>query len=196
MAPGASHELRAVGDGGAILNVAFPAETWQRLAGERGSVTRARISSSSRNLLASLVADFIAQPATALRRDALILGILARCEEGDQADPMPPWLQDALDALDVDDLATGVPALIARCARSREHVARVCREFLSKSPTELINDRRLAAVEHDLAMGDEAVGEIAERYGFGNRAHFHQRFKERFGLSPAAWRRRHKASVL
>ena len=117
------------------------------------------------------------------------------------ADGVPRWLHEALQA--PERWRSGVADLVAVCGYSREHVARACRRSLGRTPTELVNEARLdhaATLLREAAMGgrpgeDAAVAAVAEDAGFHNLGHFHRRFRERFGVTPAVYRRRASAVV-
>lgn len=56
-----------------------------------------------------------------------------------------------------------------------------------------IRERRLAGVRRaigDPLLADRPIGELAERWGFPDQAHFSRVFRQAFGESPNAWRAR------
>ena len=62
-------------------------------------------------------------------------------------------------------------------------------ELVSRTPNELIFDHRLERAAGLLAEGEGGVGEIAYAVGFQSVSHFTNRFRERFGVTPSAWKR-------
>ena len=62
-------------------------------------------------------------------------------------------------------------------------------EVMGKTPMELIFDYRLERAAALLAAGEGGVGEIAYAVGFRSVSHFTNRFRERFGVTPTAWKR-------
>jgi AraC-like DNA-binding protein len=63
------------------------------------------------------------------------------------------------------------------------------RELLGRTPTEQLIERRLERAAELLAGGDGNVGEVAYAVGFRSVSHFTNRFRDRFGVTPSAWRR-------
>jgi AraC family cel operon transcriptional repressor len=111
------------------------------------------------------------------------------------SDDLPPWLQQALRRLadDPQALASGVPALASFAGRSREHVNRVARATTGRRATDLVNEARLARAAAELTLTDEPIVRIAADCGLPNLSHFYRLFNARFGVTPRAWRVRHRA---
>ena len=56
-----------------------------------------------------------------------------------------------------------------------------------------IRERRLAGARRDIGddlLSDHSIGELAERWGFVDQAHFSRVFRQAFGESPKQWRSR------
>lgn len=54
-----------------------------------------------------------------------------------------------------------------------------------------IRERRLAGVRRDIGdpmLADRSIGELAERWGYPDQAHFSRTFRQAFGESPKQWR--------
>ena len=64
------------------------------------------------------------------------------------------------------------------------------REVITRTPMELLMERRLERAAELLAAGEGNVGEVAYAVGFRSVSHFTNRFRERFRVTPSAWRRR------
>ena len=62
-------------------------------------------------------------------------------------------------------------------------------ELTKQTPMELVFEHRLGRAATMLAGGEGGVGEIAYAVGFRSVSHFTHRFRQRFGVSPSAWRR-------
>jgi len=62
-------------------------------------------------------------------------------------------------------------------------------ELLQRTPMDLVFHHRLERAAELLAANAGGVGEIAYAVGFRNLSHFTIRFRERFGLTPSAWKR-------
>jgi AraC-like DNA-binding protein len=62
-------------------------------------------------------------------------------------------------------------------------------ELTKQTPMELVFEHRLGRAARLLAGGEDGVGEIAYAVGFRSVSHFTHRFRQRFGVSPSAWKR-------
>jgi AraC family cel operon transcriptional repressor len=108
---------------------------------------------------------------------------------------LPEWLAAGCRELEAGRWREGTRALVAASGRSREHVARVCRELLGTTPTALVTDARLRHVARRLVESDAPIAEIAAETGLGNLAHLYRLFQRTYGTSPGAWRRRHREVI-
>ena len=106
------------------------------------------------------------------------------------------WLDWAIARMNEPQLIReGLPAFLRLCNRSREHVARVSRKQLGRSPTELVNDLRLAAAAVHLAQTDRKILAISLSCGFRHLGHFYKEFARRYYVTPNAYRRRQQQLV-
>lgn len=106
-------------------------------------------------------------------------------------DPLPEWLREALpEARDPGNLRDGVGRLVALCGRSHEHVSRVFRERLGKSPGEWVTGERVRLACRLLETTDMPVTDVAYECGWGNLSHFHRVFKQAMGTTPRGYRQR------
>ena len=102
---------------------------------------------------------------------------------------LPDWLQEAcLRIQEPDHFTRGVPAFVALCGRSHEHVSRLCRSLLGKTPTQLVNDARLARAAVELRTTAPSITDIALDCGFEDPGSFYKLFKARFGTTPRRYR--------
>ena len=74
------------------------------------------------------------------------------------------------------------------------HFHRSFRSAFSETPLELLTRRRLELARELLAHSDRLVTEICLDVGYSSLGTFSLRFKQRFGLSPAQYRRRVRVS--
>jgi transcriptional regulator GlxA family with amidase domain len=73
--------------------------------------------------------------------------------------------------------------------------ASLCRFFkrtTGRTITTYVNERRVGEAGRLLAETDLSVLEVGLRVGFGNNANFHRQFQRLKGMSPGAFRRRHR----
>jgi AraC-like DNA-binding protein/mannose-6-phosphate isomerase-like protein (cupin superfamily) len=135
-------------------------------------------------------AELAVRRATLLDLETFLLD-LARmlAEGGGEADPLPPWLREAIERLrDPERLAGGTPALARLAGRDPAHINRVLRRCLGRTATDLVTELRLDRAAAELRMGDRPVAEIAGLVGLANLSHFYERFQARFGATPARYR--------
>jgi len=83
----------------------------------------------------------------------------------------------------------GVDPLAESMGMGRTLLFQRTRELFGRTPMELLMERRLVRAAELLAAGDGNVGEVAYAVGFRNVSHFTSRFRERFQVTPSAWRR-------
>jgi AraC family cel operon transcriptional repressor len=72
-----------------------------------------------------------------------------------------------------------------------EHLARQVRQHLHKTPTDIVNEARLAHAASELQSSGRAITEIALECGVENLSHFYKLFREHFGCTPRQYRLRH-----
>lgn len=133
---------------------------------------------------------------TRLDRDLLLLELLERLGFAGPQGAMspPPWIQELLDAArDPGVFVHGTRGLVEKSGRSAEHLAREMRRHTGKTPTEIINEARLAWAARRLEVSEDDPGELARSCGFSSDAHFYELFGRRFGTSPVRWRKNARA---
>jgi DNA-binding response OmpR family regulator/two-component sensor histidine kinase len=83
-----------------------------------------------------------------------------------------------------------VEGLAAAVAMSRSTLYRKLETLTGRAPMEVLWDYRLEQAAQWLTETDANVSEIAYGVGFKGVPHFSARFRERFGVSPSAYRKR------
>ncbi len=81
--------------------------------------------------------------------------------------------------------------LAKRCHLSTSYFYRIFTQVTDVSPNEFIIRTRLLAAQSLLASCDMPIVEVAERCGFNSQSYFSFQFKERFKMSPKAFRQKH-----
>lgn len=92
----------------------------------------------------------------------------------------------ALQSITLDELAR-------RCGYSRRHLARLVREQCNTSLAEMVTGVRLEKAAQLLHDPSRKIVDVAMDCGFNHLGAFSARFRQRFGMTPAVWRR-HQAS--
>jgi AraC family transcriptional regulator len=92
---------------------------------------------------------------------------------------------NAADALDLD-------ALARVAIMSKYHFLRTFRHTVGMTPYQYLLGVRMRCAAVRLATSSAPVSAIAFGSGFGDLSTFNGRFREMFGMSPTAWRRRER----
>jgi AraC family cel operon transcriptional repressor len=197
------HQLRADAGPFTICNVTLNPAWAEDLALRHGAIWRWAWPSGGMPRQVTLNGTDLAQMRTwfeslwqqapdRLSTEGFVLDVLRLVVPRRQAarEAAPKWLRDSLAQLrDPVVFQGGVPALARAAGVSREHLARACRRFRGRSPSDLVGDARLDHACRLLRYSDSDVTSIAAACGFGGPAQFYRRFSTRFGCAPAAWRR-------
>ena len=105
----------------------------------------------------------------------------------------PDWLRRAYTRMQKAELlAGGVKEFRQLCNRSEAHVSRVCRQWLNATPSQIVNRFRLDYAARELSMTDRKILDISMDCGFDSLSHFYRLFRQRYGISPRAYRIRNK----
>jgi AraC family transcriptional regulator, glycine betaine-responsive activator len=78
---------------------------------------------------------------------------------------------------------------------SKRHLQRLCHEQLGESPSEFYRTLRLKHARNLLLHGCESILEIATACGFVSASHFSRRYRQLFGATPSADRRRERTGA-
>lgn len=103
---------------------------------------------------------------------------------------LPDWLAQALTRWkgDAKHFSGGTPAFARFAGRSPEHVARVLRECTGRTPTDWLNEMRMAHAAKQLEVTNRKIVDIAMECGFASLGHFYAVFQQIHGCSPRAYR--------
>lgn len=114
----------------------------------------------------------------------------------DQPSVLPDWLEQACRRIRENKaFVGGVPAFARMAGRCPEHLARQVRKHLHKTPTDIVNEARLAHAAGQLSGSSESIAGIALDCGIENLSHFYHLFYSRFGCTPRQYRLRHQRIV-
>lgn len=73
---------------------------------------------------------------------------------------------------------------------SKEHIIRLFKDEIGKTPAEYITDRKIKKAMSMLVETTVSLTEISESLGFSNPSHFSKVFKERIKMTPTKYRNR------
>ena len=185
------------------FNLAVAVSTWEELVHRYGvgedpmmcppAQRRRQLDGHAMAMLQLACSDVDAGRRDRLAIERVLTTVLALVRDHAAQATMPEWLAQGCQALADGRWRQGVHGLVAASGRSREHVARVCREVLGKTPTEVVNDLRLRHFATRLEDSDGDIATLAEEIGFTNLTYLYRQFRHRYGLNPGAWRERQRA---
>ncbi|HYE04303.1 MAG TPA: AraC family transcriptional regulator [Planctomycetota bacterium] len=193
-----------------MTNLAFRAEAWRELH-ERtlqgvpdpfaaGARRHLALSAEELAALGGFAAELEAGARTRAALDRFLLNLLWLVRAhltAPTASAPPAWLARALAALADDPrrLQAGANALVAATGKSAEHVAREARRHYGRTPTDLVNDARIAWAARRLTESDARIIDLCLDCGLSNLGHFYRLFRARVGETPHRWRARHRGIV-
>jgi AraC family cel operon transcriptional repressor len=82
----------------------------------------------------------------------------------------------------------GAASMTELSGKTYEHICREMKRHLNQTPTSFINNLRLNYAANLIANTDMPVIQISLESGFNNLSHFNHLFKQKFGLTPSAFR--------
>jgi len=104
---------------------------------------------------------------------------------------IPDWLRWLiLEMMKKDNFIEGLPAMKRLSNKSYEHLARSCRKYLHKTPTELINELKLDYSVKAIVTSTDKITDICLESGFESLSHYYHLFKKYYGMSPLEFRRK------
>jgi AraC family cel operon transcriptional repressor len=193
-----------------IINVAFPIATWAALRRRyfarrpdffgnpvvRREFDLSRLLSSE---LASAAGDLGQGVRSRLKIERFLINLFYRLSDdtsSSQASGLPDWLDRACRKIREEKaFAGGVPAFARLAGRCPEHLSRQVRRFMNTTPTDIVNEARLAHAAQALAGSRESISGIALDCGVENLSHFYSLFRRSFGCTPRQYRLRHQRIV-
>lgn len=126
----------------------------------------------------------------------LILGELRRCDSGPQLQaPADSLVANALEFMQRKALhPISLRDVAAAVHRSPAHVATCVKKATGFTVGDWLRSLRVAEAAAWLAHSDASLDEIAERVGWQDKTHLIRQFRKENGVTPAAWRRAHRAA--
>jgi AraC family cel operon transcriptional repressor len=97
------------------------------------------------------------------------------------------WLR--LEMLKKENFVEGLPRMHSLSGKTAEHMTRICKKYLKKTPTEFINEIRATYSVYLLVSTDKKIIEICYEVGFNNLSYYYQIFKSIYGMAPLQLRK-------
>lgn len=108
----------------------------------------------------------------------------------DNRSSMPVWFRWlSLEMLKKENFVEGLPKMHQLSGKTIEHMTRVCRKYLNKTPTQFINEIRAAHSAQLLISTDRKVVDICYDVGFSNLSNYYHLFNNLYGMSPVHLRK-------
>lgn len=110
---------------------------------------------------------------------------------------LAPWQQRRAAHMLLDRLDADLPLadLAAECGLSTGHFARAFRVSFGLPPHRWLLRERVRRAVHLMSTTDGPIDEIAVQCGFVDQSHLNRVFRRVMDMTPAAWRRMHRADV-
>ncbi len=202
-----THSFTAARAGAVVrfVNFAFPRQMWRELR-ERHFGRRAvyfserdhrrrewRLDPADLERLRAMARDLASGARDALSAESFLAGVvalLANHENRRAAGRLPDWLAGSLARIqEPRHFAGGTPEFARLAGCTPEHLARAVRKHLGRTPTDIVNDARLAYAAQQLCTTERPILDIVADCGLENLGHFYKLFRARFGASPERYRR-------
>ena len=88
-----------------------------------------------------------------------------------------------------ENLKIGVEALAVAAGYSRPHMLRLMKKYFNMTMYEYVSEQRLETAYNDLVLTNSKPEDIAEELGYKSFSHFSQKFKKKYGVTPAELRK-------
>ena len=86
-----------------------------------------------------------------------------------------------------------VEDIAAVCGLNRSYFGKIFKDTIGKSPQEFLLDYRMIKATELLRYTSLSVADIGNAVGYPNALHFSRAFKNRYGISPRAWKNENPA---
>ena len=104
---------------------------------------------------------------------------------------LPRWLSELADYLKrPENFALTLEDMSKRCQKSLEHISRSFKKYFGVTASDYMNEQKLVYSANLLLSTNLPIVDVCYESGFGNMSYFYRRFKEKFGTTPQAFRKR------
>jgi len=201
--PGHSHAIQGLGDAPFVVTVVFSKALIDELGARHPAIkgigfwaqgrNPARVHREPRQLAE------LNQTAMRLERgrqdglegEAFLLPLISQIAGPGRALPSdaPDWLTRACEAArDPEVFRQGAAGFVRITGKAHPHVSRTARQVLGRSPTDYVNEQRMAFAGRRLTSTDDSLAEIAAECGIPNLSHFHKLFRATYATTPQKYR--------
>lgn len=207
--PADNHSLQGKGDEPHLINVAFHPKLIAAIAKRHAALeglffwsndaqpTVLRRDMAQLSDLSQALRALDPAPRDQLTAEAFLLPVLAQLNAQRVEKTMPDWLAAACRASYAPAVfRQGASGFVRAAGRTHAHVSREARRHLGQSPSEYVNSVRMTFAARQLSASTDTLSEIATDCGIPNLSHFHRLFRDSFGVTPNAYRKRHQRDVI
>lgn len=112
------------------------------------------------------------------------------CHYTEPAKHIPAWLESTYEKMKhPQNFIAGTDRMFQLSGKTREHVARLMKQYYHTTPTDFVNELRLEHAAKLLLMSNLPVTDICYECGFENLSWFYKSFLRKFGVTPASYRK-------
>ena len=112
-------------------------------------------------------------------------------DNAEHASRAPEWLDTLCELMrKPENFSPGLHRMQQLSGYTPEHLCKVFRKYLDKSPTEYVNELRINHAARLLADTDEPIASISYRLNFQSLSRFYHLFRKQYACTPAEYRRR------
>ncbi len=95
-----------------------------------------------------------------------------------------------------ENLKDGIDRFVALSGYSKTHLARLLKKHLNITPHEFVLNLRMSEAYNSLILTDIHIDDLALEVGYESTSHFQQIFKKKYGITPAALRKKHGSRTI
>lgn len=125
-----------------------------------------------------------------------MLNCLLENTEANTTPGWPAWFRELLNRFTVNEyLRAGLDEILSPFHFTKTYVGRVFKKYMNCTMTEYLNDVRLQHAAFQLTYTDENIINICTSIGFSSISYFNKIFRQKYGVSPKAFRKASKAPL-
>ncbi|PUB14134.1 helix-turn-helix transcriptional regulator [Yoonia sediminilitoris] len=208
MRPGQPHALQGRGEHALIVSISIHPGTIKALVKRHPGLcghlfwAKGPIAQTHRNIrqLAALnhaAVQLEQSDCGSLAAEGFLLPLCAELTADNFPPDMPGWLTEACRAAkDPATFRDGAAGLVALTGKAHPHVSRMMRKHLGITPSDYVNQQRMAFAARALITDAEPVGQIAADCGLPNMSHFHKLFRAAYGHTPLQYRQKYQRQII